>query len=200
MAFTFFFRDLPVLEAVADLAIPRLVGRCHPKIWDAGCAMGQEPYSLAIILAEKMGYFAFNNVKIFASDRDESGDFGQIVERGVYTLEQCRRIPPHYLEKYFKKTADGIGYQVVDKVRSRVEYVKHDLLSLRPVVEQCDLILCKNVLLHLSPDDRIKVIDMFKSSLASGGVFATENTQKLPYECLSNLNRLSENIEIYQRV
>lgn len=199
MAFTFFFRDLPVLEAVADLVIPRLVGRCHPKIWDAGCAMGQEPYSLAIILAEKMGYFAYNNVKIFATDRDESGNFGETIRRGVYPEDQCKRIPAHYLNKYFEKI-NGDEYQVIEKIRSRIEYVRHDLLSLQPVVEQCDLVLCKNVLLHLSPTERVSVVKMFKKSLAPGGVFATENTQKLPCELISQFNRLSDNIEVYQRV
>ena len=63
MAFTFFFRDQQVLERVVEHLLPILSGRSHPRIWDAGSAMGQEPYTLAIILAERMGHFGFNNLR-----------------------------------------------------------------------------------------------------------------------------------------
>ena len=59
MAFTFFFRDLPVIEHAATHAVKLAAGRMKMKVWDAGSAMGQEPYTLAIVLAEKMGKFAF---------------------------------------------------------------------------------------------------------------------------------------------
>ena len=64
MAFTFFFRDLRVLDLVTDYSVPALLGRSYARVWDAGCAMGPEPYSLAILFAEKMGGFAFNNLRL----------------------------------------------------------------------------------------------------------------------------------------
>ncbi|HPB55993.1 MAG TPA: CheR family methyltransferase, partial [Candidatus Aminicenantes bacterium] len=68
MAFTFFFRDNHTLEQLVKHLLPTVQGRSNIKIWDAGCAMGPEPYTLAILFAEKMGKFAFKNVRIDASD------------------------------------------------------------------------------------------------------------------------------------
>ncbi len=67
MAFTYFFRDLQTLDMIRDHALPHLRTRRYIHVWDAGCAMGPEPYSIAIILRENMGQMIFRNVKIHAS-------------------------------------------------------------------------------------------------------------------------------------
>ena len=77
LAFTFFFRDQQVLERVVEHLLPSLAGRSHPRIWDAGAAMGQEPYTLSIMLAERMNHFAFNNLRIDATDVESTGQFAQ---------------------------------------------------------------------------------------------------------------------------
>ena len=59
MAFTFFFRDMHTIDHMAKILIPEVSGRSRIRIWDAGCAMGPEPYTLAMILAEAMGQFSF---------------------------------------------------------------------------------------------------------------------------------------------
>ena len=84
MAFTFFFRDMHVLELVVKHVTPTLSGRSRPRIWDAGCAMGPEPYSLAIMFAESMGRFGFNNLRVEASDLDDCDQFGAIIREGTY--------------------------------------------------------------------------------------------------------------------
>jgi chemotaxis protein methyltransferase CheR len=93
MAFTFFFRDLQTLEFIREHALPSLKGRSHIDIWDSGCAMGPEPYTLAIIIRESMGHFLFRNVRIFATDVDGSNLFGKTIEDGVYPREMVERIP-----------------------------------------------------------------------------------------------------------
>ena len=72
MAFTYFFRDQEILDLVVRWALPDLRTRMYLNIWDAGCAMGPEPYSLAMLLRENMGQFYFRNVRIFASDIDDN--------------------------------------------------------------------------------------------------------------------------------
>jgi chemotaxis protein methyltransferase CheR len=93
MAFTFFFRDNTVLEAAADLFVAETMGRSRVRIWDAGCAMGPEPYTLLIMIAERMGRFSFENLRLDATDHDESGFFGEIITAGRYPEEQLCRIP-----------------------------------------------------------------------------------------------------------
>ena len=68
MAFTFFYRDQQVLERVVEHTLPSLAGRSHPRVWDAGSAMGQEPYTLCMMFADRMNRFAFGNLRIDATD------------------------------------------------------------------------------------------------------------------------------------
>ncbi len=187
MAFTYFFRDLQTLEMVRDHVIPALRSRRFIKIWDAGCAMGPEPYTLAIILRENMGP-TFRNVKIYATDIDESGHFGEIVNNGIYPKDQVKRIPKRIFEKYFKENGNPGHFIVAEKLRRCVEYQHHDLLSLVPIMKDLGLIMCKNVLLHFNEKERVEVIKMFHDALAKGGFFVTEQTQKMP----SQVSRLFE--------
>jgi Methylase of chemotaxis methyl-accepting proteins len=186
MAFTFFFRDSHVLDLVVKHVVPYVNGFSKIKIWDAGCAMGPEPYTLAIYFAENMGKFSFRNVRIDATDVDESSHFGEIINEAVYPEDELKRIPEDIFAKYFNP-ADKAGYfRLVDDIKNSVRYQQHDLLSLKPVGEGYHLILCKNVLLHFKQEERIEVIKMYHKSLAPGGYFATEQTQKMPPE-LSHL-------------
>ncbi len=182
MAFTFFFRDTHVLDLIAAHVIPDLAGFSRVRVWDAGCAMGPEPYTLAIYFAENMGKFAYRNLTIDASDYDEGGNFREIIEAGVYAGEGLQRIPPELLAKYFTKLDNSDDYVVNEDVRQRIIFHLHDLLTLKPIGTGYHLILCKNVMLHFQPAERVEVMKMFYRSLTTGGYFATEQTQKLPEE------------------
>ena len=120
MAFTFFFRDQQVLERVVEHILPSLAGRSHPRIWDAGVAMGQEPYTLSIMFAERMGHFAFNNLRIDATDVESTGQFAQMIEAGLYPKEELSRLPEGILEKYFEPNGQPGYFRVIDKIRRRV--------------------------------------------------------------------------------
>jgi len=103
MAFTFFFRDIHTLEQLAENFLPFISNFSKIKIWDAGCAMGQEPYTFAIVLAERMGYFAFKKIFIDASDIDENNTFCKIILDSKYPYNELERIPKDLFEKYFVK-------------------------------------------------------------------------------------------------
>jgi methyl-accepting chemotaxis protein len=83
MAFTFFMRDQPTLEHTADHMIPYASGRSRIKVWDAGWALGQETYTIAMIFAEKMNQFGFKNLSIAATDYDSANNFGNVVTAAV---------------------------------------------------------------------------------------------------------------------
>jgi len=189
-----------MLELIVRHAVPALAGRGHPRVWDAGCAAGQEAYSLAILLAENMGYFAFNNLRIQASDLDESGQFGEIVAAGVYAVQELERMPRGFLEKYFEPAEQPGSYRVIQKIRERVSYRQHNLLSREPVGEGFSLIVCKNVLLHFQPRERVEVIRMFHRALAPDGHFATEQTQKLPEEVADWFQQVASDGQLFRKV
>jgi chemotaxis protein methyltransferase CheR len=198
VAFTFFFRDQHVLDLIVRHAVPRLAGRTRARVWDAGCAMGPEPYSLAILLAEAMGYFAFNNLRIDASDVDECGLFGPIVAGGAYAWEELERVPPELFRKYFEPAGER-RFRIVERVRSRVTFHRHDLLTLAPVGEGYNVIVCKNVLLHFQPAERVAVFRMFHQALAPDGLLATEQTQKLPPEVAPLFRQVVSDGQVFQK-
>ncbi len=200
MAFTYFFRDLQTLEVIRDFTLPYLKTKQFIKIWDAGCAMGQEPYSLSIILRETMGYMYFRNIKILATDIDEYNQFEKIIEEGVYKEEQIRRIPKEIFNKYFKVDKIEGQYKLIDEIRTSVQFKKHDLLSLKMPSNDFGLIICKNVLLHFNEEERINVIKMYYEALMAGGFLAMEQTQKLPKALNHLFEPVVSNAQVYRKI
>ncbi len=199
MAFTFFFRDQQTLDLLAEHALPLLTQNRYIRIWDAGCAMGPEPYSLAIIFREHMGKFLFRNLRISATDIDER-DFGAVIGRGVYPEEQIKRLPSEIVQRYFEIDAEPGHLRLVEEIRSAVQFQRHDLLSLQPVRTDFGLIVCKNVLLHFTPEQRVAVIKMFHGALADNGFFVTEQTQKMPPECDGLFRQVTQAAQIFQKI
>jgi chemotaxis protein methyltransferase CheR len=194
MAFTFFFRDVQTLELLIEQALPTLCGQAYIRIWDAGCAHGPEPYTLAMLLRERMSDYVFRNVRIHATDVE--AQFGAPIAAGIYAEQEVARMPAAMLHRYFQ-TADEPGFvQAIDELRERVSFAAHDLLSLTPPREDFSLIVCKNVLLHFDMAQRRQVFRMFHRSLRPGGLLATEHTQKLP----EGLNALFEPVASYAQI
>jgi chemotaxis protein methyltransferase CheR len=200
MAFTFFFRDTPILELAVKHMVPYAMGRSRIKVWDAGCAMGPEPYSLAIILAENMGNFSFKNLTLYATDYDETDTFGNIIKDGIYPADELQRMPEGILEKYFKLNGQAGHYQIIDLIRERLTFQKHNLLSLKSIGTDFSLIMCKNVLLHFQYQERIEVMKMFHQSLGPGGYFATEQTQKMPTEIAHLFEQVAFDGQIFKKI
>jgi chemotaxis protein methyltransferase CheR len=200
MAFTFFFRDQQVLERVVEHILPSLAGRSHPRIWDAGCAMGQEPYTLSIMLADRMNHFAFNNLRIDATDVESTGQFAQMIEAGLYPKEELSRLPEGILGKYFEPNGTSGSFRVSDRIRRQVAYQRHDLLSFQEIGHGYSLVVCKNVLLHFQQPERIEVLRMFHRALGPGGIFATEHTQQMPPELDSLFQRVLPDVPLFRKM
>jgi chemotaxis protein methyltransferase CheR len=200
MAFTFFMRDQPTLEHAADQMIPYASGRSRIKIWDAGCALGQETYTLAMIFAEKMNPFGFKNLRIDATDHDSANNFGDIVTAATYANDELQRTPSALLAKYFEP-AEKTGHSRVKPIlRERIYFQYHDLLSLKPAGQDYCLVVCKNVLLHFQYPERVEVFKMFHQALAPGGYLANENTQKLPQEVAHLFTQVVPDAQLYKKI
>ncbi|HWR41353.1 MAG TPA: CheR family methyltransferase [Patescibacteria group bacterium] len=199
MAFTYFFRDVHTLNLVVQHLLPQVAGRSRVKVWDAGCAMGQEPYSLAILLAEGMGKFAFRNVHIDATDLDGSCLFGDIIAGGEYPAEELQRIPEDKLQRHFAPSGRSGYLRLNEEIRSRVTFRRHDLLTLQPPGAEYSLVICKNVLLHFSAQERVSVLQMFHRSLVPGGLLALEQTQKLPQAVAELFVAVTAEAQVFQK-
>jgi chemotaxis protein methyltransferase CheR len=200
MAFTFFFRDQQVLEQVVEYSLPGMVGRSHPRIWDAGAATGQEPYTLSIMFAERMGHFAFNNLRIEATDVESTGQFARTTATGLYPKDELSRLPAGILDRYFEPDSESGCLRVIEKVRRRIAYQWHDLLSFKEIGAGYSLVLCKNVLLHFQPLERIEVFRMFHRALAPGGLLATERTQEMPREVAPLFQRVIPDGPLFRKL
>jgi len=198
MAFTFFFRDVEPLEHAVRFLMSTASGRSRVRIWDAGCAMGPEPYTLAILLAESMNPFAFRNVELFATDYD--APLLEILKAGVYPWEELQRIPTELFQKYFQPAEKDGQFLIIDQIRQCIQPSVHDLLTYKAIRDGFSLIVCKNVLLHFQPEQRIEVIRMFHKALEPGGVFITEHTQKLPEELSQLFEQLVSDRQVFGKI
>lgn len=200
MAFTYFFRDLQTLEAIRDFVLPDLRTKQYINIWDAGCAMGQEPYSLSMILNDCMGYMYFRNVRILATDIDESNRFEEIISKATYPEDLIQRIPKGIFGRHFNPGEEEGHYQLNEEIRKSVTFQKHDLLTLVPPENEFGLIMCKNVLLHFNDSQRLNVIKMFHQALVEGGFLALEQTQKLPLEAKRLFEPIISNAQVFKKI
>lgn len=200
MAFTFFFRDEQILSLAAQYLVPKTMGRSKVHILNAGCAMGMETYTFAILLAESMGKFALRNVKIHAIDIDnENVDFGKTVCQGIYHEDHLQRIPADLFRKYFVPADKNNHYVVCNELRELVYFQQHDLLTLNPLRNDYSLIICKNVLLHFSYQQRVDVLNMYHQMLLPGGLLVMENTQSMPVELNQKFKKLVDFAQLHEK-
>jgi chemotaxis protein methyltransferase CheR len=181
MAFTFFFRDLDAIKLIPDYVLPEISGKKTIKLWDAGCANGSEIYTILIHLQETLNEEQFKKINIFASDIDSSGRFKKIIEEGTYKKNQISSVPPDILQKYFIQDKENPDlYIILENLRNKVSYQKHDLLTLNAIGRDFDLIICKHVLQHFSNEEQVDVIKMFYNSLTDRGFLLCEYSQEIP--------------------
>lgn len=200
MAFTYFFRDRQPLERAIDYLLPSILSSSHVEIWSAGSAMGPEPYTIAILLRERLGHHQFRNIRILATDIDISDNFGKTIAAGRYNTSDLQRLPPNMYERYFTPDPDTPEYSTISsELRSAVEFHRHDLLTYNPVSTGIKLIVCKNVLLHFTDEERIRVLNMFYHALSDDGILLHEHTQKMPPELDPMFEQLFTDAQIFRK-
>ncbi|MBD2256864.1 protein-glutamate O-methyltransferase CheR [Pseudanabaena sp. FACHB-2040] len=168
--FTSFFRDRFVWKYLEDQVIPQLIADRSPdepiRVWSAGCASGEETYSLAMLLAEALGAEQYQQrVQIYGTDIDQ----GAITHarRGRYFPHSVKEISPDLLERYFECTADG--YQWRRDRGHDIVFHHHNLLQASPLT-QIDLLVCRNVFIYLMPEAQTRILANFRFSLKQSGL------------------------------
>jgi two-component system CheB/CheR fusion protein len=167
---TRFFRDADAFERLDQDILPGLLAELPRdedlRVWVAGCATGEEAYSLAILLHEHMENLNYPvQVKIFATDVHRASlDFASA---GIYSEAQLSDVNPRRLERYFVHKSDG--YQVAHELRQMIVFAPHNLIKDAPFTK-LDLITCRNLLIYLQPAVQKKVLSLFHFGLKTGGV------------------------------
>jgi chemotaxis protein methyltransferase CheR len=169
MSFSKFFKNVELITELIEHVKILIKYQTEIRIWDAGCGMCHSTYMMAILLAESIKMQAFTDkVIIIATDIDELRTFKASAEIGIYPKNNLSNMPNELISKYFEE--DNFYYQVKDSIRQKVQYKRHDLLTYKSVGTEFDAIICSNVLHHFTPIEQGKVLDMFNSSLKSGGL------------------------------
>lgn len=166
---TSFFRDLETWEYISSEIIPQIVARKRHydpiRVWSAGCASGQEAYTVAMVLAEALGIERFKSqVKIYATDVDEEA-LSQ-ARHANYCTREVASIPEELLEKYFEHS-DSV-YTFRKDLRRAVIFGRHDLLQDAPI-SRIDLLLCRNSIMYFNAEVQSKIIARFHFALNDGG-------------------------------
>ncbi len=167
---TSFFRDAPAWEFLSDEVIPRILSgkeRGAPiRVWSAGCATGEEAYSLAIALAEVLGIEQFRDrVKIYGTDVDEEAL--TLARQAMYTVKDCESVPANLLETYFE-AVNGGGLTFRKDLRRSVIFGRHDLVQDAPI-SRLDLLACRNTLMYFNTETQAMVLQRFHFALGEGG-------------------------------
>ncbi|MHB1262587.1 MAG: chemotaxis protein CheB [Thermoplasmatota archaeon] len=161
-----FHRDPASWRALAREAAPLAAQRPEGlRAWSAGCATGEEAYTLAMLLARTLGLGPAVPWKVFATDLDEGALKAARAAR--YSDDQVRGVPRADLAKYFVR--DRAGWRVGKALRGRVVFGRHDLLH-DPPLANMDVLACRNVLIYFSPEEREKTLRRLCFAVNPGGV------------------------------
>jgi two-component system CheB/CheR fusion protein len=192
---TSFFRDAAAFDLLRDTIVPHMVAaRPSPetiRVWTAGCASGEEAYSIAMLLAEALGASEFRErVKIYATDIDD--DALASARQAAYTEKQLEAVPADLRERYF----DQIGPRWVVKrdYRRGVIFGRHDLLDDAPI-SRVDLLTCRNTLMYFNQEAQQRIVSRFHYALREGGFLLLGKA-----EMLLNSAEFFEPVDLKQRV
>lgn len=192
---TSFFRDKEAFDVLKKNLTEIIYSKRVPteiRMWVAGCATGEEAYSLAMIMADLMDRVDKSYpVKIFATDLD----YEALLEarNGIYKKSEISNIPSEYLHRYFIPR-DGEKYEVSKKLREMVLFARQDMIHNPPFVK-LDFISCRNVLIYFEPELQRKVLDIFHYALAPSGILFLGKS-----ESLGTANSLFETLDKKSKV
>jgi two-component system, chemotaxis family, CheB/CheR fusion protein len=176
---TGFFRDASLWDNLRAEVLPALLSSRAPdapiRVWCAGCASGEEPYSVAMVLSELLGDAAYRErVKIYATDVDE--DALQTARQASYSAKQVEAIPAEALDRCFD-LVEG-RYIVRQDLRRTVIFGRNDLVQDAPI-SRVDLLLCRNTLMYFNAETQSRILHRFQFGLDPAGVLVLGKSEML---------------------
>jgi two-component system CheB/CheR fusion protein len=167
---TAFFRDRPAWDYLRNVVIPRILEHREAnqqiRIWSAGCASGEEAYTIAIALADTLGITQFRErVKVYATDVDEEAL--NHARQAIYSIEQLEGVSSEQLAQYFEPAPDD-RYVVREDLRRAVIFGRLDLIQDAPI-SKLDLLTCRNTLMYFNAETQARILNRFHFALRNDG-------------------------------
>lgn len=196
---TSFFRDAAAFEFIETKVLPEILKKLAPgeelKLWVAGCATGEEVYSLAMLICEQLkDEFAATVVKIFATDIDSAAL--AFAGKGMYPASIEKDVSPERLEKHFIR--EGHQYRVKPDIRRMVIFAQHDLVKNPPYCNM-HLISCRNLLIYMTAILQKKIFTMLLFGLKMDGYLFLGSSEN-PMPILKNLEVVNKKWKIYRNL
>ncbi len=194
---TQFFRNPELFNELKNNVLPELFNRGSKTLYflSAGCASGEEPYSLSILLLEEFSDFVNTGlVKIFGVDISEEAL--KKARNGIYSGPEVKRVPEAFRRKYFKKIGENM-FRIDERVRELVEFKKLNLFE-EELEYKMDLVLCRNLLIYLNRHAQILLIEKLKNILKKDGYLVLGKTEGIyTFMNIKELQVLNQTKRIY---
>ncbi len=195
---TRFFRDPEAFRRIEQEVLPALLVKIRPdhefRVWVAGCATGEEAYSLAILIREEIDRMSARvNVKVFATDVHRASL--DVASAGVYSEASLSEVSPTRLQRFFTKVKHG--YQVAAELRKMIVFAPHNIIKDAPFTK-IDLVTCRNLLIYLEPAAQQKALSLFQFALKRGGVVVLGPSES-PGELKSEFDVIDERWKVYRK-
>lgn len=168
---TSFFRD-PKLWSAFGSALGKKTPHGEIRAWDAGCGAGQEPYSLAMLLALRLPHHPF---RILATDIDPISL--ALAQAGAFPKKTVEGLAPALLSRFF--VAKGDLWEIDEALRRHVQFRQHDLIHQLPPTGAFDVVLCRNVLIYFSKDAQDHIVEHLSAALAPDGLLFVGASEQL---------------------
>ncbi|MBS1268760.1 MAG: Chemotaxis protein methyltransferase [Nitrosopumilus sp.] len=182
---TSFFRDVSPFDTIGRKIIPLLASRPNLsgvlRVWSAGCATGEEPYSVSILLNERLRRTSLN-YEIFATDRNQKAL--DHASDGIYKESDISKIDSLFKARYFTKF-NVDSYQVSPQIRKPITFRLEDIS--KPTTKKFDMIFCRNVMIYFEKQAQDVVVNNFYNSLKPGGFLVSGMDEVFVNENFSNL-------------
>jgi len=163
---SYFFRENDHFDFLLSAALPEIAQRAAAengrdvKIWCAGCAAGEEAYTLAMVLVDFFGKDYFRGKKLLLATDISLSALKQAVE-GVYTEERVRMVPDKYRKRYIKPTPEGM-YAVTEDLKEIILFKRLNFMDQAfPFKNKFDLIFCRNVMIYFDNETKMKLVTKF---------------------------------------
>jgi two-component system CheB/CheR fusion protein len=178
---TSFFRDPEAFDILEKEAIPHLFDRKQAgaivRVWAPGCSTGEEAYSIAILIQERVEALKLNFViQAFATDIDRSAI--EQARAGVYPASIATDISPERLARFFTLSPDGGSYRIQKSIRDMLVFSEQSVIK-DPPFSRLDMISCRNMLIYMSRELQKKVIPLFHYALNPGGLMFLGNSESV---------------------
>ena len=193
--YTYFLRETDTFDYFKAIILPWVEKVCTDKsirIWSAGCSSGEEPYNMAMIIAD---YFMNKDrawdKKILATDISEKVLI--MAKRGVYNEEKISALPREWKSRYLQKL-DGNNYVFRENIRNEIIYKKFNLMTpVFPFKKKFHVIFCRNVMIYFDEQTRNAIVKKFVDNLEPGGYFLIGKTESIDKN-LHNLDYIKPGI------